>query len=100
MSNQHGPEGHHPGRARRTVQAVQPYVRPGSFPLLLIAGLLLYVLTGLVFDSTAGAILVLLGRRCALRGHLRAERESDHALARGSRRRGLDDVRSPIVDAG
>jgi len=62
MSNQHGPEGHHPGRARRTVQAVRPYVRPGSFPLLLMASLLLYVLTGLVFDSTADAILVLLGR--------------------------------------
>jgi voltage-gated potassium channel Kch len=33
-------------------------VQPGSFPLLLIATLLLYVLNGLAVDSTAGKILV------------------------------------------
>jgi hypothetical protein len=37
-------------------------VQPGSFPLLLVASLLLYVLTGLAVDSMAGAILVRIGR--------------------------------------
>ena len=37
-------------------------VQPGSFPLLLVALLLLYVLNGLAVDSMASAILVQVGR--------------------------------------
>jgi hypothetical protein len=37
-------------------------VQPGSFSLLLVASLLLYVLNGLAADSTTSAIFVLVGR--------------------------------------
>src|SRR5262249_4560025 len=35
-----------------------------------------------------------------VRGPLRPEREPNHPLARGARRRALDHVRNPLVDAG
>ena len=57
MSDQHGPEGHHPGRSHVTLQAMRSRVRPGSFPLLLAASLLLYVLNGLAVDLPANAIV-------------------------------------------
>ena len=41
---------------------MRSHVQPGSFPLLLLASLLLYVLNGLAVESMAGAILAQLGR--------------------------------------
>lgn len=58
MPNQRSPEDHEPSRSRRALRAVRSHVQPGSFPLLLIAALLLYVLNGLAVDSMAGRILV------------------------------------------
>ncbi len=49
-------------RSQRALQAVRSHVQPGSFPLLLVAGLLAYILNGLAADSTASAILVQVGR--------------------------------------
>jgi voltage-gated potassium channel len=57
ISTQHGAEGHHSGRSHFTLQAVRSQVRPGSFLLLLVTSLLLYVLNGLAIDLPAGAIL-------------------------------------------
>jgi voltage-gated potassium channel len=57
ISNQHSPEGHHPVRSHVTLQAVRSHVRPGSFPMLLVAAVLLYVLNGLAVDLPAGALL-------------------------------------------
>ena len=37
---------------------MRSHVQPGSFPSLLIAAVLLYVLNGLAVDSMAGTILV------------------------------------------
>jgi voltage-gated potassium channel Kch len=65
MSNQHGPEGEHRGRSRVTLQAVRSHVQPGSFPLLLVASLLLYVLNGLAVDLPAHAILGRVAVACA-----------------------------------
>ena len=65
VSTQHGAEGHHSGRSHSTLQAVRSQVRPGSFPLLLVASLLLYVLNGLALDLPAGAILGRLVVACA-----------------------------------
>ena len=62
MPNQHDPEGHHPSRSHRALQAVRSHVQPGSFPLLLGAGLLLYVLNGLAVASMTGAVLVQVAR--------------------------------------
>jgi voltage-gated potassium channel Kch len=49
-------------RSRRALQTVRSHVQPGSFPLLLVASVLLYVLNGLGFDSMVGVILVRIGR--------------------------------------
>ena len=57
MSDQHGPEGHHRSRSHVTLQAVRSRVQPGSFPLLLVALLLLYVLNGVAVDLPANAIV-------------------------------------------
>ncbi len=65
MSNQHGPEGEHRGRSRVTLQAMRSHVQPGSFPLLLVASLLLYVLNGLAVDLPAHAILGRVAVACA-----------------------------------
>lgn len=54
-SHQHDPDGHHESRSRVALQAVRSHVRPGSFPLLLAAALLLYVLNGLAITARAGA---------------------------------------------
>ncbi len=62
MPSQHSLEDRVPSRSQRALQAVRSHVQPGSFPLLLVASLLLYVLNGLALDSTAGAILVQVGR--------------------------------------
>lgn len=50
-----------PRRSRRALRTVAAHVQPGSFPLLLAAALSNYVLTGVVPDTTAGTVLVLLG---------------------------------------
>jgi voltage-gated potassium channel len=65
MSNQHGPEGEHRGRSRVTLQAMRSHVQPGSFPLLLVASLFLYVLNGLAVDLPAHAIVGRVAIACA-----------------------------------
>jgi len=62
MPNQNDTEERQTGRSRRALQAVRSHVQPGSFPLLLVASVLLYVLHGLAADSIAGAMLVRAGR--------------------------------------
>jgi hypothetical protein len=62
MPNQHSREDREPSRSQRALWAVRSQVQPGSFPLLLVALLLLYVLNGLAVDSITGAILVQVGR--------------------------------------
>jgi voltage-gated potassium channel Kch len=58
MPNQHGPENHEPSRSLRALRVVRSHMQPGSFPLLLVAALLAYVLNGLAVDSLAGKSLV------------------------------------------
>jgi voltage-gated potassium channel Kch len=65
MSDQHGPEGRLPGRSHVTLQAMRSHVQPGSFPLLLAASLLLYVLNGLAVDLPANAIVGRIVVACA-----------------------------------
>ena len=65
MSNQHGPEGNHPGRSHVTLQAMRSRVQPGSFPLLLGALLLLYVLNGVAVDLPANGIVGRVAVACA-----------------------------------
>ena len=62
MPNQHSLEDRVPSRSQRALQAVRSHVQPGSFSLLLVASVLLYVLNGLAVDSMAGAIAVQVGR--------------------------------------
>src|SRR5437764_15218204 len=62
MPNPNGPEDHETSRSRRALRAVRSHVQPGSFPLLLFAAVLLYVLNGLAIDSMAGAILAQVAR--------------------------------------
>jgi voltage-gated potassium channel Kch len=57
MPNVDGLEAHEPSRSRRALQAVRSHVQPGSFPVFLVAGVVLYVLNGLAVDSTAGRIV-------------------------------------------
>jgi hypothetical protein len=54
--------GRAPSRSQRALQAVRPHVQPGSFPFLLVAALLFYVLNGMALDSMTGTTLLLLGR--------------------------------------
>jgi len=49
-------------RARVALGAVRSHVQPGSFPLLLAAALLLYVLNGLAAETRSAAILERVGR--------------------------------------
>ncbi len=58
MSSQHDPEDRDPSRSRRALRVMRSHVQPGSFPLLLVAAVLVYVLNGLAVDSRAGTILV------------------------------------------
>jgi voltage-gated potassium channel Kch len=58
MPDPHSPESHEPSRSRRALSTVRAQVQPGSFPLLLIVTLLLYLLNGLAVDSVAGKVLV------------------------------------------
>ena len=67
MPNQHDPEGHHPSRSHRALQAVRSHVQPGSFPLLLGAGLLLYVLSASRTTLWLGAITIALSLTFAAR---------------------------------
>ena len=63
--SRHGAGGHHSGRTHVTLQVVRSEVRPGSFPLFLVAALLLYVLNGLAVDLRAAAIIGRLVVACA-----------------------------------
>jgi voltage-gated potassium channel Kch len=67
VPTKHGPENHEPRRSLRALRVVRSQVRPGSFPLLLVALLLVYVLNGLAVDSVASKILVL-GARVGVAG--------------------------------
>ncbi|MGH7896252.1 MAG: potassium channel family protein [Candidatus Binatia bacterium] len=58
MPTQHGPDDHEPSRSRRTLRALRSQVQPGSFPLLLAAIGLVYVINGFAVGSMAGAMLV------------------------------------------
>ena len=62
MSPQHDPESRRASRSHRALQAVRSQIQPGSFPLLLGAGVLLYVLNGFPVESMTGAVLVQVGR--------------------------------------
>jgi voltage-gated potassium channel Kch len=62
MADVYSSLGRVPGRSQRALQAVRPHVQPGSFTLLLVAAMLLYVLNGLALDSMAGAIVAKVGR--------------------------------------
>ena len=74
ISNQHGPEGHHPARSHGGLQALRSHVQPGSFPLLLVAALLLYVLNGLAVELPGGALLGRVAVACAILYVLSASR--------------------------
>ena len=65
MSDQLDPEGHHRNRSHVTLQAMRSRVQPGSFPLLLIALLLFYVLNGVAVDLPANAIVGRVAVACA-----------------------------------
>jgi len=65
MADQHAPVGHQPGRSHVTLQAIRSRVQPGSFPLLLVALLLLYVLNGVAVDLPANAIVGRVAVACA-----------------------------------
>lgn len=56
------PAGPRPSHAHRALHVVRSHIRPGSFPFLLAASLLLYVLNGLCIEPSIGAALVMLGR--------------------------------------
>jgi len=58
MSDEHARESHHPGRAHVTLLAMRSQVQPGSFPLLFVASLLLYVLNGLAVDFLPAAAIL------------------------------------------
>lgn len=58
MPELHNPEDHDRSRSQRALRVMRSHVQPGSFPLLLAATLLVYVLNGLAVISMAGRILV------------------------------------------
>src|SRR5262245_20603881 len=65
MSDQHGPEEHHRDRSRVALQAMRSHVQPGSFPLLLVAALVFYVLNGLAVDLPGHGIVGRVAVACA-----------------------------------
>jgi hypothetical protein len=65
MPDQHGPEAQHRSRSQVTLQAMRSRVQPGSFPLLLVALLLLYVLNGVAVDLPANGIVGRVAVACA-----------------------------------
>src|SRR5262245_7140322 len=52
--------------SRSRLRAVAAHIRPGSFPLLFAAMLLLYVLNGLAIDTPIGAVPVQLGHAAVI----------------------------------
>ena len=62
MPELHNPEDRDRSQSRRALRIMRSHVQPGSFPLLLVATLLVYVLNGLAVGSMAGVILVQVGR--------------------------------------
>src|SRR5215467_4131303 len=65
MADQHGQVGHQPGRSHVALQAMRSRVQPGSFPLLLVTLLLLYVLNGVAVDLPANALVGRIAVACA-----------------------------------
>ena len=65
MADQLAPEDHHRSRSQVRLQAMRSRVQPGSFPLLLVALLLLYVLNGVAVDLPANAIVGRVAVACA-----------------------------------
>src|SRR5215831_14723500 len=65
MADQHGQVGHQPGRSHVALQAMRSRVQPGSFPLLLVTLLLLYVLNGVAVDLPANGIVGRVAVACA-----------------------------------
>ena len=65
MSDQLDPQGHHRNRSHVTLQAMRSRVQPGSFPLLLVALLLFYVVNGVAVDLPANAIVGRVAVACA-----------------------------------
>ena len=62
MPNQQNSEEHARSRSQRALRSVRSHVQPGSFPLLLVASVAVYVLNGLAADSMSGERIVLFGR--------------------------------------
>ena len=65
MADQHAQVGHQPGRSHVALQAMRSRVQPGSFPLLLVTLLLLYVLNGVAVDLPANAVVGRVAVACA-----------------------------------
>src|SRR5215475_15858054 len=65
MPEQHVPEDQHRSRSHVTLQAMRSRVQPGSFPLLLVALLLFYVLNGVAVDLPGNAIVGRVAVACA-----------------------------------
>lgn len=62
MSPSGHPDPGHPSRSHRVFETVRSHVRPGSFPLLLAASLILYLLNGAAIDSPVAVVLAHLAR--------------------------------------
>src|SRR5262249_47613112 len=65
MPDQHVPDDQHRSRSHLTLQAMRSRVQPGSFPLLLVAALLFYVLNGVAVDLPANGIVGRFAVACA-----------------------------------
>ena len=65
MADRRAPEDHHRSRSRVTLQAMRSRVQPGSFPLLLVALLLFYVLNAVAVDLPGNAIVGRVAVACA-----------------------------------
>jgi hypothetical protein len=59
-----------PTRSRRVLATVRSHVRPGSFSMLLGAGVALYILNGAAMDAPAGAFLSRLGHAAVMAASL------------------------------
>jgi voltage-gated potassium channel Kch len=65
MPDQHLPEDQHRSRSHVALQAMRSRVQPGSFPLLLVALLLFYMLNGVAVDLPANGIVGRVAVACA-----------------------------------
>jgi hypothetical protein len=62
MPHSDDPDHHTASRSRHALRAVRSQVQPGSFPVLLAASLLVYLLNGFALESAAGVVIVALLR--------------------------------------